>query len=90
MRGGNGKRREGVSENCRSWRRRRSIAGGGPGGGGTEKKEGRSPCDLLAVMRIVLYGYMEGVYSIRGIAKAGRPNINFMWFLNGNPLPPTR
>ena len=39
---------------------------------------------MLAVM---LYGYMQGIYSTRKLAKACRQNINFMWLLNGNAPP---
>jgi transposase len=58
-----------------------------PGRGREKKKDGRPPCDILAVLRIILYAYMEGIYSSRGMAKACRRNINFMWLLNGNPPP---
>jgi transposase len=52
-----------------------------------KKKDGRPPCDILVLLGIILYGYMEGIYSTRGMAKACKQNINFMWLLNGNPPP---
>jgi transposase len=48
-----------------------------------KKKEGRPPCDIMVLLRIILYGYMQGIYSTRSIAQACRQNINFMWLLNG-------
>jgi transposase len=54
---------------------------------GAKKRAGRPPCDLLVLLSVTLYGYMEHVYSSRGIARACRQNINFMWLLNGNAPP---
>ena len=52
-----------------------------------KKKEGRPPCDILVLLSVVLYAYMERVYSSRAIARACRVNINFMYLLNGSPAP---
>jgi transposase len=52
-----------------------------------KRKRGRPPCDILALLAVILYGYMEGVYSTRNLARACGQNINFMWLLNGNPPP---
>jgi transposase len=52
-----------------------------------KKKDGRPPCDILVLLAVILYGYMEGIYSSRDLAKACRQNINFMWLLQGNPPP---
>jgi transposase len=56
-------------------------------GGPEKKKAGRPPCDILVLLRVVVYGYMQGVYSTRDLARACRQNINFMWLLNGSPPP---
>jgi transposase len=58
-----------------------------PGGGPKKKKEGRPPCDILVLLRVVIYGYMQGIYSTREPARACRQNINFMWLLNGEAPP---
>jgi transposase len=52
-----------------------------------KKKAGRPPCDMLAVLSVMLYGYMECVYSSRALAQACRQNINFMRLLNGSAPP---
>jgi transposase len=52
-----------------------------------KKKAGRPPCDILVLLAVTLYGYMEGIYSTRDLARACRQNINFMRLLNGNPPP---
>jgi transposase len=52
-----------------------------------KKKDGRPPCDIEAVLSIVLYGAMERIYSSRALAKACRQNITFMWLLQGNRPP---
>jgi hypothetical protein len=43
-----------------------------PDQGTKKKKEGRPPCDIMVLLRIILYGYMQGIYSTRGIAQACR------------------
>jgi hypothetical protein len=43
-----------------------------------KKKEDRPPWDIIVLLRVTIYAYMEGVYSSRGIARACRQNINFM------------
>jgi hypothetical protein len=55
--------------------------------GEEKQKEGRPPCDIMVLLCVVLYAYMEGIYSSRGIAKACRVNINFMYLLQGNSAP---
>ncbi|MDR2094721.1 MAG: transposase [Treponema sp.] len=52
-----------------------------------KKKDRRPPCDILVVFRIILYEYMQGIYSTRGIAEVCRQNTSFMRLLNGNPPP---
>jgi transposase len=58
-----------------------------PIGQAGKKKDGRPPCDILTLLAVILYGYMEGIYSTRDLAKACRQNINFMWLLNGDSPP---
>lgn len=48
------------------------------------RKKQASPRQLL---KIVLYAYMEGIYSSRRIEKACRSNIYFMYLLEGMPAP---
>ncbi len=43
-----------------------------------------SPEDMF---RILVYGYMTGIYSSRKIEEACRSNINFMWLLDGADAP---
>lgn len=48
------------------------------------RKNQASPRQLL---KIVLYAYMEGIYSSRRMEKACRSNIYFMYLLEGKPVP---
>ena len=55
----------------------------------TYSTNGRNPVILPETMfRIIVYGYMEGIYSSRDLAKACRRDINFKWLLQGQK-PPT-
>jgi transposase len=45
---------------------------------------------MVVLLSIVLYGFMEHIYSSRALAKACRQNINFMWLLPGNRPPSHR
>ena len=48
----------------------------------TYSTEGRNPMLLPETLfRIVAYGYMEGIYSSRGLEKACKRDINFRWLL---------
>lgn len=50
---------------------------------------GRNPAILPESMfRIIIYGYMEGIYSSRDLEKACKRDINFKWLLQGQE-PPT-
>lgn len=50
--------------------------------------KGRNPVILPETMfRIIIYGYMEGVYSSRKLAKACQRDINFKWLLQGQRAP---
>ena len=49
---------------------------------------GRNPAVPPRVMlKIMLYAYMEGIYSSRKIEKACHRDINFKWLLEGYPVP---
>lgn len=39
------------------------------------------------MFEILVFGYMEHLYSGRDIAKARKTDIRFMWLLNGEPAP---
>ena len=55
----------------------------------TYSTNGRNPVILPETMfRIIVYGYMEGIYSSCDLAKACRCDINFKWLLQGQK-PPT-
>lgn len=41
------------------------------------------------LLKVLLYGYLEGMYSSRRLAKALRENVHFMW-LSGNQRPDFR
>jgi transposase len=43
----------------------------------------------LTMMKIVVYGYMEGITSLRKLEKASKRDINFKWLLQNN-LPPSK
>ena len=39
------------------------------------------------LFKILVYGYMNGIYTSRSIEKACQRDINFMWLLQGNKAP---
>lgn len=41
----------------------------------------------ITMFEIIVFGYMEHLYSGRDIAKACKTDIRFMWLLNGEPAP---
>ena len=41
----------------------------------------------ITMFEILVFGYMEHLYSGREIAKACKTDIRFMWLLNGEPAP---
>ena len=43
--------------------------------------------DCETMLKIVAYGYMCGIFSSRTIETACRRDINFMWLLDGMPVP---
>ena len=51
-------------------------------------QEGRNPATEPKILaKIMVYAYMEFVYSSRKIEKACRRDVNFMWLLNGETVP---
>jgi transposase len=50
--------------------------------------KGRNPSVKPRVLfSILIYAYMNGIYSSRQIEKACKRDINFMWLLEGNTVP---
>jgi len=51
-------------------------------------RTGRKPAtNPVTMLKIILYGIMEGIYSSRAIASACLRDINFIWLLNGATAP---
>jgi len=48
---------------------------------------GRAPASPRKMFKIMIYAYMNGIYSSRAIERACRRDINFMWLLNGMSAP---
>lgn len=49
---------------------------------------GRKPATEPRILfQVLVYGYMNGLYSSRKIEGACRKNIDFMWLLDGEPVP---
>lgn len=49
---------------------------------------GRNPAiSPKSLFRVLVYGYMEGIYSSRSLEKACRRDINFRWLLQGEKAP---
>lgn len=54
----------------------------------TYKRLGRKPATKpVTLLKVLLYAYMEGVYSSRDIESACKRDINFIWLLNGEKAP---
>lgn len=50
--------------------------------------KGRKPAtEPKNQFKIMVYAYMEGIYSTRKIEKASKRDINFMWLLGGDAAP---
>ncbi len=47
----------------------------------------RRKIPFILILRVVVYGFMRGFRSARSIETACRENINFMWLLEGHPVP---
>lgn len=54
-----------------------SVINGYPGGGS-------SSYHPRMLLKVIVYAYVEKIYSGRQIAKALRENVNFMWLAGGN------
>ncbi len=48
-------------------------------------RKGKIPAIIM--LKVVIYGYMNGLYSSRKIETACKRDINFMWLLQGYPAP---
>jgi transposase len=48
---------------------------------------GRPPVSLRILFKIIVYAYMNNIYSSRKIEKACKRDINFMWLLGGEKAP---
>ena len=51
------------------------------------RREKRRRIPALILLKVLVYGYMNKLYSSRGIESACRRDINFMWLLAGYPAP---
>ena len=52
-----------------------------------ERKTAKDKADPVSLFKLLVYGYMTGCYSTRGIEEACKTNINFMWLLNEAEAP---
>ena len=52
-----------------------------------ERKTAKDKADPVSLFKVLVYGYMTGCYSTRGIEEACKTNINFMWLLNEAEAP---
>lgn len=43
--------------------------------------------NYITMLKIIIYGYMEQITSLRGIEKACKRDINFKWLLQNEPSP---
>lgn len=41
----------------------------------------------ITLLKVIVYAYMQGIYSSRDIERACKRDINFMWLLNGEKAP---
>jgi len=48
---------------------------------------GRPPADPKKMLKIMVYSYMEEIYSTRKIESSCRRDVNFMWLMNGMEAP---
>ena len=47
----------------------------------------KSAAEPRVIFKVLVYGYMNGIYSSRKLEAACRKNIDFMWLLEGEPVP---
>ena len=50
-------------------------------------QDGRNEYPPRILLKVLIYGYMRMIYSSRGIERACRENICFMYLLEDNPVP---
>ena len=51
-------------------------------------EQGRKPATTPSTLfKIILYAYMENIYSSRAIESSCKRDLNFIWLLNGAPAP---
>ena len=51
------------------------------------RRAAKNKADPVSLFKVLVYGYMTGCYSTRGIEEACKTNINFMWLLNEAEAP---
>ena len=47
----------------------------------------KKTADPIKLFKIVVFGMMKKIYSARGLQEACRKNIDFMFLLDGSPVP---
>lgn len=47
----------------------------------------KSAAEPRIIFEVLVYGYMCGIYSTRKLEEACRKRVDFMWLLNGEPVP---
>ena len=47
----------------------------------------KSAAEPLSMFKLLVYGYMCGIYSTRKLELACRKNIDFIWLLQGEKVP---
>jgi transposase len=47
----------------------------------------KSAAEPRIIFEVLVYGYMCGIYSTRKLEKACRKRVDFMWLLQGEPVP---
>lgn len=47
----------------------------------------KSAAEPRIIFKVLVYGYMCGIYSKRKLEEACRKRVDFMWLLNGEPVP---
>ena len=55
---------------------------------GAYSSQGRkSAAEPRIIFEVLVYGYMCGIYSTRKLGEACRKRVDFMWLLQGEPVP---
>ena len=47
----------------------------------------KSAAEPRIIFEVLVYGYMSGIYSTRKLEEACRKRVDFMWLLQGEPVP---